>query len=385
MITQTYPSMPATLDAVHALTRAPITAAVGLPPACYINAGFLALERERLFAREWLCIGRAADMPVAGDYLTYDSPIGPVMAVRQKDGSVATVSRSCRHRGALLGSDGAGAARLFICPYHKWTYELDGTLIGAPTMQGNPAFDRASCHLPRFKTEIWHGFVFFNANPDASALTPRLTAVSELCARHDLDALESRFAIDERWDANWKVAFENSCETYHHMGVHTATLEPAFPTLGVVCEEGGELYNLHYAPASPGFAFDAPVGDTMLLDDDLRRLVILGIYPNLVIAFSGATATWFRFTPVTADTTALHVGWLAPAGHDPLLLDQEQATIERILLEDRISCAAVQRGLAGRDASQGPLSPLERPIAEFARYLARRLAVGEADFNPVAG
>ncbi|WP_082006281.1 aromatic ring-hydroxylating oxygenase subunit alpha [Sphingomonas sp. ERG5] len=385
MTAQANPSVPATLEALYVLTRAPIAAAVSLPPACYVDPGFLAVERERLFAREWLCIGRAADMPVPGDYLSYDSAIGPVMAVRQKDGSVATLSRSCRHRGALLGSDGAGTARLFVCPYHKWTYELDGTLIGAPTMHRNPAFDRAACSLPRFRTEVWQGFVFFNANPDAPELAPRLTAVSELCARHGLDALESRFAIDEKWDANWKVAFENSCETYHHMGVHTATLEPVFPTLGVVCEDGGDLHNLHYAPANPGFAFDAPPGDATLLDDDLRRLVILGIYPNLVIAFSGATATWFRFTPITADTTTLHVGWLTPVGHDPLRLEQEHATVERILLEDRISCAAVQRGLAGRDASQGPLSPLERPIAEFARYLAGRLAVGETVFSPAEG
>ena len=156
-------------EEVLAIAGAPLERAFALPPACYVDPGFLALEHEVLFAREWLCVGRAADIPQPGDYAAYDSPVGPVMAVRQKDGSIATLSRVCRHRGALVGEDGSGSARLFTCPYHKWVYELDGRLRGAPAMGGNPAFapaDRAraglcrrdapSCNLLQYWQDSWH-------------------------------------------------------------------------------------------------------------------------------------------------------------------------------------------------------------------------------------
>src|SRR5687768_1521964 len=91
-----------------------------LPPGCYVNKDFLALEVDRVFSGAWLCIGREADIPEIGDYVTYDSPLGPVMAIRQKDGSIRTLSRVCRHRAALVGATGGGSSRLLVCPYHKW-------------------------------------------------------------------------------------------------------------------------------------------------------------------------------------------------------------------------------------------------------------------------
>ena len=360
-------------EEVLAIAGAPLERAFALPPACYVDPGFLALEHEVLFAREWLCVGRAADIPQPGDYAAYDSPVGPVMAVRQKDGSIATLSRVCRHCGALVGEDGSGSARLFTCPYHKWVYELDGRLRGAPAMGGNPAFAPADRALPRFATEVWQGFVFFNADAGAAPLAGRLASIAELCGRHDLLNLKTGFLIEEDWPSNWKVAFENSCETYHHMGVHRQTLEPAFPTLGVRCEAGGAQHNLHIVPSADGFSFE-PGANSRLTGDDLAQLQIVGVYPNLVIALSGATATWFSFTPTSATTTRLRVGWLVPSDADPAALPRERATLEAILAEDRVSCTGVQRGLESRDARSGPLSPIEQTIAEFARYLARRIA-----------
>lgn len=346
-----------------------------LPPGCYVNQDFLALEVDRVFSGAWLCIGREADIPQVGDYITYDSPLGPVMAIRQKDGSIKTLSRVCRHRAALVGAAGGGSSRLLVCPYHKWVYELDGQLRGAPGMEAAASFEKDDCRLPAYRTEVWAGFVFFNADADAAPLSAQLEPNDARAARHGLATLETRFVIDETWAANWKVAFENSCETYHHMGVHRQTLEPAFPTLGVVCETGGPAFNLHSAPASEGFRFERPADDALLSEDDLQRLTILGIYPNLVLAFSGPNVTWFRFTPDGVGATDLRVGWLGPAegGADLERLAQERAILEAILAEDRASCAGVQVGLASRDAAAGPLSPLEATIGEFARYLTAKV------------
>lgn len=353
--------------------------ATTLPPRCYVDDDFLALEIDRIFAGAWLCIGRENDIPKVGDYISYDSPLGPVMAIRQKDRSIKTLSRVCRHRAALVGDAEGGSSSLLVCPYHKWAYELDGQLRGAPGMAGVASFEKSDCRLPGYPTEVWAGFIFFNTDANAPALSDQLETNAPRAERHGLATLQTRVTIDESWPANWKVAFENSCETYHHMGVHQRTLEPAFPALGVACEKGGPAFNLHSAPASDGFRFDRPVNDVHLSEDDLRRLTILGIYPNLVLAFSGPNVTWFRFTPKSVGTTDLRVGWLGPAeaSSDPHLLARERAILEAILAEDRASCAGVQAGLSSRDAAAGPLSPLEATIGEFARYLIENI-VGSA-------
>lgn len=374
---QTPSPLPPLLKQLADLHGPNTTDGMSLPPGCYVEPDFLALEIKRVFHGAWLCVGREADVAQVGDQMSYDSPIGPVMAVRQKDGSIRTLSRVCRHRAALIGPDGRGSSQLLVCPYHKWVYELDGQLRGAPGMDS--AFDKSACRLPGYRTEVWAGFVFFNTDPDARPLAEQLEAHAARVERHDLGALATRFAIGEQWAANWKVAFENSCETYHHMGVHRETLEPAFPTLGVICERGGEAFNLHSAPAAAGFSFERPHDGSRLNDDDLQRLTILGIYPNLVLAFSGANVTWFRFTPRGADTTDLRVGWLGPTSIEPApnTLARERAVLEAILAEDRASCAGVQIGLRSADAAPGPLSPLEATIGEFARYLAAKVLAAD--------
>ena len=254
--------------------RRSIEASISLPPACYTSPQFFELEREKIFQRDWLCVGRAPDIPKTGDYLAFDIPGYALMVVRQSDGGVRAFSRVCRHRGAPVCAPGHGRAKLFVCPYHRWTYGLDGRLRGAPTMRANPSFDAETTGLPEYAVELWQGFIFVTLCPAATSLSSALASVADrIAARHVTD-LESAFSVTEEWDVNWKVAFENSCETYHHMGGHPSTLEPLFPTLGTRCEAGETSFNLHVVPA-------ATHGPT----DDIERSGLLSIcsYPSLVL------------------------------------------------------------------------------------------------------
>ncbi|HKU98343.1 MAG TPA: aromatic ring-hydroxylating dioxygenase subunit alpha [Vineibacter sp.] len=377
----------ALLDRLRAVAARPIAEAVALPPACYTDPAFYALERERIFAREWLCLGRGADMAAPGDYLTLDIPsLASIMAVRQRDGSIKALSRVCRHRAALLGEAGGGHVKLFVCPYHNWVYDLDGTLRGAPTMTKNPAFDRKACTLPAYRCEEWEGFVFVNLDPHAAPLSPRLADISQRAARYGLADMKTAFIVEDVWDTNWKVPFENGTETYHHIGVHKETLEPYFPGLGTVCEPGGPGYNLHVVPTAKDHRFsDVPADrpDTSTLNPDLGAeelagFLIVGIYPTLAIVFAGAHTVWFTFNPLGPEHTHVRVGRISPAAYlqGPDIdarMKEDRARLEEIIREDRVSCTGVQRGLQTRDAVCGPLSPLELTVAEFGRYLARRL------------
>src|SRR5262245_45407552 len=162
----------------------------GLPPACYTSLEFYARETERIFRRDWLYIGRADEVAEPGDYLCLDVLGEPLVMVRDGAGEVRVLSRICRHRAMPVGS-GAGHARTFVCPYHTWTYALDGRLLGAPEMRETPGFDPAACRLPGLRSEVWEGFVFVSFDPEAPALGPSLAGLAALCRNYDLAGLKT--------------------------------------------------------------------------------------------------------------------------------------------------------------------------------------------------
>lgn len=228
------------LDALREAASLPIDAAFSAPPRCYTDPDIFELERRKIFARDWICIGRAADIAEPGDYIAAELPGAELMAVRQKDGSIKALSRVCRHRGALVAPEGTGHGGVFSCPYHRWTYELDGGLRAAPGMEGNPAFRREACALPTFRSEIWEGFIFVSLDPNARPLAPSLAPLSAMIGKYGIADWASAFAVEDVWEANWKVAFENAAESYHHIGFHRESLDPVLPGLATRAGEGGE-------------------------------------------------------------------------------------------------------------------------------------------------
>ncbi|MGH6955020.1 MAG: aromatic ring-hydroxylating oxygenase subunit alpha, partial [Alphaproteobacteria bacterium] len=173
-------------------TRAP---AQSLPPRCYTSPEFYALEVERILRREWLCVGRVEQVRAPGDYFSIDLMGEPLVVVRDQEGRIRALSRVCRHRAMLVVS-GAGNARSFICPYHAWTYGLDGRLAGAPEMARTPGFDPSSCRLPEIPTELWEGFIFVNLGGDAQPLAPRLEGLARRLRNWSVAGMEGVRSLD---------------------------------------------------------------------------------------------------------------------------------------------------------------------------------------------
>jgi phenylpropionate dioxygenase-like ring-hydroxylating dioxygenase large terminal subunit len=254
-------------------------------------------------------------------------------------------------------------------------------------MSGSPGFRREDCGLPQLRSQLWQGLIFFTCSPEADDIAVHLEATMSRIAPYRLPELKTAFAIEEVWNTNWKVAVENGSESYHHGGVHRQTLEPHFPTTGVRAEPGGLWHNMHTVPASADFSFDRVEADRpsatqlnpSLQSEQLRELLILGIYPNLVLAFAGACVTVFRFVPIHVAQTLVRATWLVPASYLQLenagvVLERDRRTLQAIIAEDRASCVGVQVGLSCLDApAAGLLAPIERPIREFGGYLRRRL------------
>ncbi|HEX3065647.1 MAG TPA: Rieske (2Fe-2S) protein, partial [Dongiaceae bacterium] len=164
-------SLDALLDILAEYPGLADTACLSLPREAYTSPELHALEVKTIFEKSWLCVGRAEYVPNAGDYYTIDVIGEPVIIVRGKDGEVRALNAACRHR-AMPVAQGKGNTGRFTCPYHAWTYALDGRLIGAPHMEQSQVFNKEACRLPSYRLESWMGFLFVNLDDDAAPLQP---------------------------------------------------------------------------------------------------------------------------------------------------------------------------------------------------------------------
>ncbi|MGB1823458.1 MAG: aromatic ring-hydroxylating oxygenase subunit alpha, partial [Ilumatobacteraceae bacterium] len=163
-----------------------VAEAVTLPPALYTSEEVLEFERDAIYAREWLCVGRAERIPEPGDWFTVNIAREPIIVVRDKEGDVRAMSAVCQHR-AMQVCEGEGNTTTFKCPYHHWIYGLDGRLLGAPAMERTENFEKSDWGLPQMRVELWMGFIFVNLDADAAPLSPTLERYSKYLVNYDLE------------------------------------------------------------------------------------------------------------------------------------------------------------------------------------------------------
>ncbi|MEU6084165.1 aromatic ring-hydroxylating dioxygenase subunit alpha [Streptomyces sp. NPDC047108] len=380
------------------IARLPLERGETLPAAFYTSPAVHDLERDRIFRGEWLCAGHVDQVASPGDYLRVDLLGRPLLITRDEDGGLHALSRVCRHRFMdVLPPETAperGNLKRLTCPYHTWTYKLNGEyagqLHGAPLMN-KVEFDRSACRLPRHRLEVWQGLIMVNADPDAEPPAPQLARLDERLAPYGLQDLV--VAYTARWDgvpANWKVAVENGAESYHHLGTHAATLEPVLPGKDTVldaCEGRWFTAFMPFADTAEE-ALGADVAEALwdpsalipgLGEAELSGMLIAGVFPQLVMAFLPTSVTCFRWLPTGPDTHDALATVLVPAAAKESagfeeFVEVSRAQLELVQEEDLCAIRGVQRGLATDPGpSGGRFSHLERPLWQFQRYLAGRL------------
>ncbi|HLX28366.1 MAG TPA: aromatic ring-hydroxylating dioxygenase subunit alpha [Casimicrobiaceae bacterium] len=216
----------------YAATRLPLHRASPLPGWCYVSNEWYAREVDTLFRRDWLCVGRADQIPEPGDYFTIELLRHPLIVVRDENGDVHVHSALCRHRGAVIAQD-AGHCRAFVCPYHSWTYSLSGALTSTPgsppPMAGAEGFSPRDYGLTPVRSAQWGGFVFITFNDDAEPLQQWLGDLPAFLADYDLESMRFTHRDEYVVDCNWKVWLENAFENYHAMTIHRRHMDPAKP------------------------------------------------------------------------------------------------------------------------------------------------------------
>ena len=352
--------------------------ATAMPKSVYTSPDFAELEQQHIFAREWLCAGRSDALPNPGDYLTMDISGEPIIILRDRDGILRGLSNVCRHRMSRL-LDGRGNTRSIVCPYHAWTYNLDGTLRGAPAMTLNKGFCKDQIALPQVRVENWLGWIMVTLNPDAPAPSDALKDVENLVGYLDMGTYVEAFRDEFYWNTNWKVLAENFMESYHLPVCHEGTIGGTVDLQKMTCPEGFPAFNYHYIVKNDSLPLTLAHPSNSTLTGDERRITwLLSIYPALLITL---TPGYFWYLCLTPDgpgrVRVLFGGGLAPdwaadpeaASHFAAL----KSLLDDVNVEDKGCVERVYRGLCAKMSSPGPLSHLERPNFEFATYIASKM------------
>ena len=348
--------------------------ATALPAFCYTEPAILNYEIDQLLRNEWLCLGRADEIPNPGDYFTTLLFNEPLLIVRGDDKQIRVLSNVCRHRNMLV-AEGCGNIERFLCPYHAWSYGRDGRLLFAPRMPEGALSEIARAGLPRLKHELWQGFIYVNLSGTAEPLAPRLQGLDTILHNYHTEEMHHVFITEETWQVNWKCLVENFMEGYHLSVVHSKTLHHLTPTS--LCEKipGAPAYT-GYKSYYPDTAPKRGESHPDLTDRERRCSTLFCVYPCQVVSQSPSLLVYMSLQPQSVD--AVKIRWGAACYEDNL----DQAEIDNRLQlwhtinkEDRLKLERLQLGLKSSHTGTGPLAPAdyEGTIWDFYNYLAQRL------------
>lgn len=368
-----------------------------LPKRFYFSADVYAQEKERIFCREWVCAGRAAQLPRAGDYRLLEVAGESIVLVRGKDHNLRAFYNVCRHRGSQLvpatsdpvtslcepGAHGSFAGGI-RCPYHAWTYALDGALRTAPFLSEDEEFSKAEFSLYPVAVDCWGGFAFVHLTPADAQLAGRdlasqLGGVPERLARYPLSDLQSSRRIVYDVAANWKVIVENYNECYHCGGVHPELCDivPQFKKGGgadLDWENGIPHKDGAYTFTFSGTTARAPFPG-LSESEQIRHKGEL-VYPNFMLSLSADHVAAFTLWPQGPTRTIVvcdflfHPNETGSAAFDPSDAVDFWDVVNR---QDWAICENVQRGMASRVFASGFYAPMESWSLDIRRYIAERL------------
>ncbi len=358
-----------------------------LPGRFYADPDIFRQEQEQIFARCWTCVGLATAVPQPGDFLTTEVADESILIVRGQDGHLRAFLNVCRHRGARLCVEPHGnlAGRVIQCPYHAWSYALDGRLIGAPNMRDSVGLPAAAFGLSPVPIAVWHGLIWVNLSSDplpvesqlAPLISERLGSVENL-ERYSMETLSIGATVTYDVAANWKLLVENFMECYHCAVVHPelSRLVPSFRAgyayqegIGATFAEGVETLTLNGRRTRPLLPGLRPEDDRTYYGLVLRPNVFVNLHPDYVLIH--------RLEPQGPDRTRVICQWLfapdivAASDFDPSDAVEFWDLVNR---QDWAMCERCQLSMRSRAYAEGGIfAPLEAHIRRFNDWVLKQL------------
>jgi Rieske 2Fe-2S family protein len=359
-----------------------ISGARTLPGHFYTSEEIHQAELERIFQERWLCAGRAAEIPAAGDYFLKQVGLESIIVLRDRQEQARAFFNVCRHRGTRLCTEAHGRFSATIqCPYHAWTYGLDGRLIGAPLMDELEDFDKTDYPLAGVALAEWEGFLFINLGrapePFESAFSPLIGKFSQW----GLSGLQVARTIAYDVKANWKLIVQNYSECYHCPVIHPELARKSpyrsgqndlfeGPYLGGYMELNEENGSLTVS----GRSCSPPLGSVS--GEDLRRVYYYSIFPNMLLSLHPDYVMFHTLWPASPNHTQIVCEWLfSPKALEQPGFDPDDAvnfwdTTNR---QDWQVSELTQLGVSSRAYSPAPYSGQESLLAALDREVLRAL------------
>jgi len=310
----------------------------------------------------------------------------PLLLTRDQNNDIHVMSRVCQHKGTLI-AEGSGNAQLFICPFHAWSYGLDGQLRAAPLMDKVKNFDRHDCRLNQMRMEIWEGFIFVNISGDAEPLAPQLVDLQKILANWRMaELIPAHEPFYYNQQQNWKINAESFLEAYHHLGAHVKTFQPTYPAAQTYpIASTGSYSILSFGPAQASAAANIDGGSDFPFIDGLSEAeclepMVVFIWPNLLLGIGAELVAYYRLMPTTPQSHNLWIDSLMPRNNvenpqlEKAIEDRTQWT-KTVHEEDDIPVFdRCQQGIRSPFYDQGRLSaPYERCIWEFNQWWLEQL------------
>jgi len=367
-----------------------------LPSHYYTAPEILEREKELIFAQEWLCAGREEELLLPGTYRVLEVAGESILVVRTTKGELRAHYNVCRHRGARLCetnqdtawnvnlAGGVTSSNVIRCPYHQWTYNLEGELLGAPFLKDTEGFCKEDFSLYPVGVDTWGGFFFLNL--DAKVATEKKRSVRsqlgpavERVARYPLAELRTGHTVTYDVAANWKILMENYNECYHCGGVHPELCEivPDFKQAGgsnLDWEQGIPHREGAYTFTKTGKTNRSPFPG-LSEEEKIRHKGEL-CFPNLMLSLACDHVAAFLLWPLAPDRTRIvcsflfHPQEIAKPAFNPMDAVEFWDLVNR---QDWAICERVQKGVSSRVHKFGYYAPMEDPSLDIRDYVAKRL------------
>jgi glycine betaine catabolism A len=361
-----------------------------LPQQYFISPEVFSEEQKKIFANKWVLVGHQSQIPSGGDYFLAEICGESVVVVRsppeQGAGVIHAFHNVCRHRGTRLKEEVRGHMSAIQCPYHAWTYALDGRLLGAPHMDDVPGFQKAAYSLRPVKIGVFEGFIFLSLANDPIQLERWFAPLQEKFSLWNLPNLRSAKRIEYDVKANWKLIFENYSECYHCPGVH--------PMLSKVSPYDSAENDLVEGPFLGGFmrinqgrsltmsgkacalAVDGKreEGEEKEKEELGQRVFYYSIFPNMLLSMHPDYVMVHQIWPRSSDRTLIYCDWFFhPDAFDANGFDPQDAIEfwDITNKQDWHVCELSQQGISSSAYEPGPYSSRESiPAAWDREYLS---------------
>lgn len=363
-------------------TRRPVNQARHVSGTVYTSAEIFEKEKEEIFLKDWLCVGRVDEIENQGDYMTTRIVGEPVLLVRGENNQVNAFSNICLHRGVEVAM-GNGNRRAFTCPFHGWTYNLEGRLVSAPLMGEAENFDLAKCRLSRIRCETWQGWIFLTFDDKARPLAEHVAPLERDFGYMRQEDCRLAIKSVNEVDCNWKLVVENLIDFYHVNVVHRSTNGRTFTKDAfefMPRERGGYFAEYNSGPSTPS---GKPVfGKMPWMEGKENNFATAGrLAPNFTYFGRVDDVHPYVTWPLGLNRTQVIVYTLLPKMYfgAPDFDEKVKAYREfqdRVIAEDKQMLESMQANMSSRHYRPGRMASIEKGVHHVLNAYLDRMQSG---------